>query len=252
MKESLKRTAGPIVKAHSKGIQVHVEQHVKDKMQGWCNAANSEVSGLFCVRLSGSIFYVYDVFLPEQNGSSGFTRIDGHASGRLYGYLQRKYGMQGMADLKGWWHTHYTFGMFWSGTDDDTAQSNAILAEDWSLSIVINQAGHWLARVDVVSPIPVMVDELPITFVPDKVKHSKRDYHRDIKRWVSPFPVEKATVRLHSQNCKTEPKTYVNFAGTLMLEETFKSIVNCGCGDMSCNDCLEAIQLIKMESEANV
>ena len=158
MKEDMRRTAGPRVNAHSSGIEVHVEQHVKDKMEGWCSAANSEVSGLFCVNLLNGIFTVYDVFLPEQQGSSGFTKMDGYATGRLYGYLQRKYGVSGMADLKGWWHTHYNFGVFWSGTDDDTAQSNAQLAEDWSLSIVINQKGDWLARVDVVSPIPVMVE----------------------------------------------------------------------------------------------
>lgn len=252
MKESMRRTAGPLVRARSKGIQVHVEQHVKDKMEGWCNAANSEVSGLFCVRLTGSIFHVYDVFLPEQMGSSGYTKINGHASGRLYGYLQKKYGMEGMGDLKGWWHTHYTFGTFWSGTDDDTAQSNAALAEDWSLSIVINQAGSWLCRVDIVIPIPVMLDDLPITFVPSKAKHATRDYARDIKRWVKPFPVvvrpkrsatwsTKSSITIKTEEPVVEAK-YINVGGTVMPMDTFKRIIECPCGDMTCVDCSDAIK----------
>ncbi len=251
MQESLRRTAGPEVKAHSKGIQVQVEQHVKDKMQGWCNAANGEVSGLFLVRLKDAVFYVYDVFLPEQMGSTGFTKIDGYASGRLYGYLQRRYGMEAMGDLKGWWHTHYTFGTFWSGTDDDTAQSNATLAEDWSLSIVINQAGSWLARVDVVSPIPVMIDKLPISFVPNTVKHASRDYARDIRRWVSPFPARNVTtvnvVRPRPLYEHTRESKFINYGGMLVSKEVFQKIVDCFCGDMSCIDCVDSIKQMKKE-----
>ena len=244
MKESMRRTAGPLVKAHSKGLVVRVEQHVKDKMQGWCNAANGEVSGLFCVKLQDAVFHVYDVFLPEQNGSTGFTKIDGHANGRLYGFLQKKYGLEGMADLKGWWHTHYNFNVFWSGTDDDTAQSNAILAEDWSLSIVINQRGEWLARVDVVSPIPVMVDELPIVFVPNSKHHAKRDYKRDIDKWVHPFPERKVFVTKRTYEIKEpiqKPK-FINYGGMLIPYDKFEAVMECPCGDMTCIDCKENLK----------
>lgn len=246
MQESMRRTAGPLVKAHSKGIEVHVEEHVKDKMQGWCNAANSEVSGLFMVHLVGGIFTVYDVFLPEQMGSSGFTKIDGHATGRLYSYLRRRYGLSGMADLKGWWHTHYTFGVFWSGTDDDTAQSNATLAEDWSLSIVINQKGDWLARVDVVSPIPVMVDNLPIRFVSNAKAHRLRDYARDIRRWVKPMETQQRSFKRQIDNWVSDKPlnkpSYVNYAGMLISQESFKQIMECPCADMTCIDCSSLIK----------
>lgn len=249
MKEDMRRTAGPVVPAHSKGIQVHVEQHVKDKMQGWCNAANGEVSGLFLTKLVDSIFHVYDVFLPEQWGSSGFTKIDGHASGRLYGYLSRKYGFEGMGDLKGWWHTHYNFNVFWSGTDDDTAQKNAELAEDWGLSIVINQKGDWLARVDVIQPIRVMVDKLPITFVPNTKAHAKRDYARDVAKWVKPFPERKVFVwkRPVERPSQITPQEvgYINYGGMLIPKTTFRKIVECPCGNMDCIDCLELIKELK-------
>lgn len=242
MKEDMRRTAGPLVKAHSRGIQVHVEQHVKDKMEGWCNAATSEVSGRFCVKLVDSVFYVYDVFLPEQMGSSGYTKYDGYAVGRLYGYLQRKYGMEAMGELKGWWHTHYTFGTFWSGTDDNQAQELATIAEDWNLSIVINQAGDWLARVDIVNPVPVMIDELDIFFVPNTKAHAKRDYERDIERWVKPFPVrikKKAPIIVQKD---PEPSRYVNVGGTVMPTHVFNEIMNCPCGDMTCSVCADNIK----------
>ncbi len=257
MREDPRRTAGPLVVARSSGISIHVEQHVKDKMQGWCNAANCEVSGLFLVRLKDSIFYVYDVFLPEQQGSSGYTKIDGYAAGRLYSHLQRRYGFEGMGDLKGWWHTHYNFNTFWSGTDDDTAQSNAVAADDWGLSIVINQAGDWLGRVDVVKPIPIMVDQLPIKFVPNKAPHAKRNYVRDIARWVKPFPQilrvkKKAPVILHERTqivLPDEPK-YINYGGQNIPTELFRTLVDCPCGSMDCIDCSDALRQLKKVTNA--
>lgn len=265
MKEDMRRTAGPKVPAHSKGIQVHVEEHVRQKMQGWCNAANGEVSGWFQVKLDKGIFHVYNVFLPQQFGSTGYTKMV-HGASSLYFYFKKlctnqitgefdfeKYADM-CADLKGWWHTHYNFGVFWSGTDDNQAQANAELAEDWSLSIVINQKGDWLARVDVVSPIPVMLDELPIKFVPNTKKASKRDYAWDIKRWVSPFPERKVFVWK-----KKEPQYkpiahvdgYINYGGHLIPKEEFMQIVNCACGDMTCSVCLDTIKTIKKGVEAD-
>ena len=258
MKESMKRTAGPLVKAHSKGIEVHVERHVKDKMEGWCNAAHSEVSGFFKVKLEDGVFYVYDVFLPKQMGSSGYTKIDNGQSS-LLNYFKKitinkdnhwdfeKY-TELTQDLKGWWHTHYNGSVFWSGTDDDEAQQLVELTGDWGLSIVINQAGHWLARVDVVSPVPVMIDELPITFVPNKKKHAKRDYQWDVNRWVSPFPkpayVKKAVWSSDKITVAEEPKEtkYINVGGTVMPMEVFKEILECPCGDMTCVDCSDSIK----------
>ena len=257
MKESMKRTAGPEVKAHSKGIEVHVERHVKDKMEGWCNAAHSEVSGWFQVHKEGSVFYVYDVFLPKQMGNSGYTKMTNGASS-LYSYFKKittngdDWDFERYAalcqDLKGWWHTHYSGSVFWSGTDDDQAQSSAELAEDWALSIVINQAGHWLARIDIVSPVPVMIDELPITFVPNKKKHAKRDYQWDVNRWVSPFPApvhaKKAVWSSDKITVAEEPEEtkYINVGGTVMPMDVFKEILECPCGDMTCVDCSDSIK----------
>ena len=183
---------------HNSKIAIKVEQHVRDKMQGWCDAANSEVSGWFLVKPQDSSFYVYDVFLPEQKCSSGYTKIDGYATGRLYGYLRRKYGLDGMTSMKGWWHTHYNFGVGWSGTDNNQIKSTLELAEDYTVSIVINQAGDWLGRFDTLIPIRATIDEIPLIFVQNSKSHAKRDYMRDIKRWVSPLHQRKVIVQPRS------------------------------------------------------
>lgn len=258
MKEDMTRTAGPLVEARSTGIEVHVEQHVKDKMQGWCNAAHSEVSGWFQVKKIDNIFYVYNVYLPAQFGSSGYTKIINGTSS-LINYFKSVVGgdfsVEGAfeaydelcKDLKGWWHTHYNGNVFWSGTDDNQAQEAAELAEDWSLSIVINQAGHWLARIDVVSPVPVMINKLPITFVPNKKRHAKRNYQWDVNRWVKPFPPEPKKRAIWSTDrviVSDEPEEakYVNVGGTVMPMSVFKEIIECPCGDMTCVDCSDAIK----------
>ncbi len=280
MQESMRRTAGPKVNAHSKGIKVLVEQHVKDKMEGWCNAANSEVSGWFLVRNEKGLFYVYDVFLPNQNGSPGYTLIDGYATDRLTKWLV-KTGREVDAydNMRGWWHTHYKGSTFWSGTDDDQAQKNALQYETWSLSIVINQAGNWLARVDVVDPIPVMITDLPITFVANTKPHSKRNYARDVRRWVNPFPARKevTTVNVVRNSPVVEPvrmyvartqqkdmswpatsshsvseSNYINYGGVLIPKQTFDKILACPCGDMTCIDCSDAVRQIKKGVEADL
>ena len=109
-----------------------------------------------------------------------------------------------------------------------------------------------MARVDIVNPIPVMLDDLAITFVPDTAKHVTRDYKRDIDRWVRPFPVAirpnrsavwstKSSIVIKSEPEPEEAK-YINVGGTVMPMTAFKKVLDCFCGDMTCIDCSDTIK----------
>lgn len=255
MKEDMRRTAGPKITAHSTGIRVEIEKHCADKMYGWCRAANTEVSGMGLVRLEKGVFKVYDVFLPSQQCSTGYTELDSEALGRLYTNFMERYGMDkymAMAgELKFWWHTHYNFNTFWSGTDDNTAQKLAVDAGDWGLSLVINQAGDHLCRADIVTPIPVMVDSLNVNLVPNTKKATKRNYTSDIRKWVRPFPARPKKVWTPSKQIVTSYEPYaqpenVNFGGTVMPKETMDKLMSCPCGDWTCIDCKDTINLLKV------
>lgn len=249
MKENMRRTAGPIVPAHSTGIKLKIEQHCWDKMFGWCRAANGEVSGLGLVKLDKGVFTVYDVFFPEQQGSTGYTKIGGEAIGRLYNYLHQSGRTEDAGNLKFWWHTHYNFNTFWSGTDDDQAQQLAHIANDWSLSLVINQKGDSLARTDIVSPVPVMIDQLPIEIIPNSKVPSKRNYKADIRKWVKPFYVPRKKVitwspgsRFKVEEEKPKEERNINYAGHILKLSELQQVLRCPCGDGTCIDCKEILK----------
>lgn len=270
MKEDKNRTAGPVIKARSKGIRVEIPKNLMERMQGWCDAAHSEVSGYGLVDLIDGVFKVSNVYLPEQYCSSGYTLIKEDSKARLDAFLNAKY-MEDLqrrilagdltvmedpptARLGFWWHTHYNFGVGWSGTDDNQAQ---YLAEQrrngagWSLSLVINQAHDRLCRADFVSPVGLMVDNLTIVETPSILGLGKRDYDWDIRRWVKPMVYERSKTIIEPKwlTAKREGKTmlmgskYIVFKGQLMTLSQYACAIECTtCQTGTCPDCVETMR----------
>lgn len=228
-----------ITPVNNRGVRVQIQKHCMDKMQGWCNTAESEVSGYGLVTLENGIFKVRDVFLPEQRCSSSYTLIESEALGRLLYSLHTR--GKDAYDLWFWWHTHYNFGTFWSGTDEEQAQKIAIDNRRQSLTLVINQNGDRLCRADFKTPIDITINNLPIDIVPNVGKVSKRDYKWDVKRWVKPMYVEQPRTFHWSRKpivLKTdhEPE-YINYGGYYIPQHHMQQIINCPCGDGTCIDC---------------
>lgn len=195
MQENLNRFSRKELKAVTDGIQVHIEKHCWTKMHGWCRAAGSEVSGVGLADLKDGKFVVSDVYLPKQQCSSSYTDIDDAAMGKL-NYKMFKKGNE--SRLRFWWHTHYNFNTFWSGTDDDTAQKLMKTNGEWELSLVINQRGDWLCRMDMMSPFNITVDNLPVFLVQNSKKQKKRyrSFKTDIKKWVRPMSYSEPRVTI--------------------------------------------------------
>lgn len=273
-KDDGKRTAGPLITARSTGISIQVEKHVWDKINGWCNAAHTEVSGMFCVKPRGGGYYVYNAFLPAQNCNGGYTVFNDESYGRLKYYVINKYGVDAMVDLcRGWWHTHYNFSPFWSGTDDSTAQQHMFASEDgWSVSIVINQKGapkgnvarfspnsgaHYLARTDILKPVKVTIDDLPVEIVPNSTYHKHKspgNYKRDIDRWVRPIVyARRPSYIIVPKRLEAIKPEFVNYGGKVLESEIVKAIQlglideECRwCQDFTCLSCKEAIGLVRI------
>ncbi len=198
-------------------IEVHMERHVWDKMYGWCKAARSEVSGMGLVKIVDGKFIVYDAFLPKQYCSSGYTEIDDISNSKLQERLIRK--GQEMTHFRFWWHTHYNFNVFWSGTDDDNAKEQMKYNGEWELSVVINQAGEYRARADFMTtvhpllnfPQHYLVDELKMTLIPNSRYHRrKRNFKADVRRWVKPMSEL-------PESQKPKPIVYTPYSGPTML-----------------------------------
>ena len=193
----------PVVKP-----DVLIERHVWAKMFGWCRAAKSEVSGYGLVREDDGQLRVYDVFFPKQYCSSGYTEIDDKANLMLQKKLfQRGKISSTQNDYLFWWHTHYNFGTFWSGTDDFNAKNLVKYSGTWGLSLVINQKGDHLCRLDSMRRFGKTIDTIDNLDVyltqNSQFRKRKRNFKSDINRWVhalSELPESQKSRGLYTTN----------------------------------------------------
>jgi len=178
------------ITAQASGVEVLFEKHCWSKIHGWCKAADSEVSGTGLIRLEkNNVFKIYDVFLPKQQCSGSYTDVDNDAMERLNKRLTRL--KVPPEDHRVFWHTHYNFNTFWSGTDEGKIKGLVEAADGWLFSIVINQAGEWKSRLDFVNPIHVIIHEPKIFLVPNSRRMKrKRNFKTDIQKWVRPMKYE--------------------------------------------------------------
>lgn len=148
------------VNAFTKGVKIRMRKEVYDSMIGWCRAADCEVSGLGLVRQIGHEFLIYDIWLPLQEGSGSTTELD---QGSIAWIMQEchKRGSP-LADLRFWWHTHYNFNSFFSGTDVDTCEKLVGSSAEWTVAVVINQKGEYKTRIDIMKPFRIALEDVPL------------------------------------------------------------------------------------------
>ncbi len=156
----------------NKGLEVSIKQEAWDKVMGWCRAAESEVSGLGLVKVddAGKLM-IYDALLLDQTASGASTILNKTAITDLMAKLHKD--EVPLSHLKLWWHTHYNFDAFWSGTDEDTCKK-LCGSSDWNISIVVNKRSDCKCRLDMNAPLRLIVDaDLNIVYEPkdnDKYK----------------------------------------------------------------------------------
>lgn len=148
------------VKASIRDAKILINKNCWDAMFGWCKAADCEVSGLGLVRNKDGIFYVYDVWLPKQTGSSATTDLD---PGSI-DWLMRKCHEEKkpLEDIRFWWHTHYNFNTFFSSTDVATCERLVGSSAEWTVALVLNQRGEYKGRVDIMKPMRIGVEDMPV------------------------------------------------------------------------------------------
>lgn len=144
----------------TKGLKVEIDEKSWDTLFGWCRAATSEVSGMGLIKKDGSTFSIYDVFLPKQTCHHSGTTLTEEGKALLQGELHKK-KIPG-SNLRLWWHTHYNFGTFFSTTDVQTIEELCGNNKDWILSMVINQAGDYKCRLDIMNPIRIAIENISV------------------------------------------------------------------------------------------
>lgn len=114
--------------------------------------ASGEISGLGIVAVvADGLEVVHWHLLPQRSGQAS-TDIDQGAVADLLADIVEVGG--DTAYLKVHWHSHGQMGVFWSTTDNKTAEG---FLQDWSARIVTNQKGEFLAALEIRHPVAVSV-----------------------------------------------------------------------------------------------
>lgn len=163
-------------------FKVILPRPVWDTMYGWCRAADCEVSGIGLVEKIPEGLKVHQVYLPHQECGGASTELVDSEYDKLLMKLKKE-GVK-LGTMKFWWHTHYNFGVFWSATDDKTADEMAGSSAEFFLSLVINQKGEYKCRLDIKSPVAMKIDDIEVEIEDPEDGRLAKKCAEDVKRLV--------------------------------------------------------------------
>lgn len=176
-----------------------------EKMYHYVSLAHSEVSGFGKVtkqikepaetfdyglgqswtRPERAVYVIEDVVLLEQTCSSGGTTIDKKMRARFIVDFIRKH-KRNPTEWYLWWHSHYNFGVYWSGIDD-TAIEQLVKEGDENTVIVstcMNQQGHVIARRDTQK---LRNDSMHVSIQPYTTPKKLEAYTKEVKQKVKEY-----------------------------------------------------------------
>jgi hypothetical protein len=118
------------------------------KLSLYVRLAEGEVGGLASVAQAGpAAFLMTDCFLIRQRATDVDNELDPAATSIfLIDHLQTG---RDPAELRLWWHSHGRESVFWSTDDERTIDH---FGGEWLVSLVGNQRGKFLARLDFYEP----------------------------------------------------------------------------------------------------
>lgn len=141
-------------------IKLYIPIECRQKLAVYVETAEGEIGGLFTVKVTESDdFIMTDLFLFEQEASSGGCELDAQDQGKFLEDLIAEGREDAIVDLKGWWHSHANMGVFWSGTDTSTQEKE--YKTDYLVSLVTNKKGEMKAKLNTYYPIPLQCDLEP-------------------------------------------------------------------------------------------
>ena len=151
-------------------IKVKIAIPAFQKLKLYIANVDDEVSGLAYVKADKEILYVYDVILlPQVVSVASTSMIQKSIAQYLDDRIKNNLPIE---DIHGWFHSHAEMDTFWSATDVATIEDFDTEREDnnWLLSMVGNQEGKLLCRLDIFSPLRITLDDLPweISLSPNK------------------------------------------------------------------------------------
>jgi len=144
-------------------LRVLIPLEVKHRLDLYIQCSPLEISGLGeAVLIEDNVFYIKNVFILPQTVSAASTYLAVPAVGQFLTQLIQEGRDPEL--IKVWWHSHADMGCFWSSIDDSTIEK---FKNEWMIAIVGNHHGEYKVRVDLYSPVRVVIDDLQLEVVVD-------------------------------------------------------------------------------------
>jgi hypothetical protein len=152
------------------------------KITFWTQAAgerNQEVSGLGTIIANHGGLYVSDAYLikPELVSSA---RVDQDAMAGILPLMERLLrDGRALKNLRFHWHSHANFGVCWSAVDEYTCREVFANDSPWTVSLVTNVAGHFLARMDFPLARKEPIHGLPVRLFAPIYAHKEKKWAQE-------------------------------------------------------------------------
>ena len=168
---------GDVKEVRSKFTTLFIDPVVMKRIMYYAQAADGEVSGLgTVVKDDKGRMVVNQVYLLEQESSGADTELNSEAISKLMTDMIGKNEDPGQ--LKFWWHSHASMGVFWSGTDDTCAET---LSREFAFSLVVNKAGEKRCRLDLYNPFRVTFDGVKVEEISQEDNDLKKECELEVK-----------------------------------------------------------------------
>jgi proteasome lid subunit RPN8/RPN11 len=137
--------------------KISIAHEVLQKLELYTEMCNDEISALGkAVMIDGKIV-IDTIYLFDQEVTRSSTNIsNSDVSKFLCDYVRAGNNPE---DIKLWWHSHAKMETYWSPTDESTIEG---FGSGWIVSIVSNKQKAHRARIDILDPIRMTIDNLPI------------------------------------------------------------------------------------------
>lgn len=124
------------------------------KLKYFTQGADSEISGLGTSEIiSPTLILITDIFIFPQVSSLAGTVLDEEALAKFL-YKKTKKN-EDVSKINVWFHTHSSFSVFWSLTDEHTIETTT--SNNYMISIVANNKLEILGRLDVYKPLRLSI-----------------------------------------------------------------------------------------------
>lgn len=169
-----------------------IPEEVHRKLMMYVKNVENEVGGIGKIHKEGNTIYVDDVYLIEQKVTNASTVLSADGLAKFYQERREIDPTDDLSSYKLWWHSHYNFGVFWSGIDDATIDGFDQETEEnnYMLSIVGNQKSELRARVDIYHPLRVTMDDLTVIIMEPDNQELEDKVKREIEAKVGKHKVD--------------------------------------------------------------